>query len=172
MNLKEKMEIDEAIKFLEKQIKNPEEGLPEKIFLFISRITPLINVDLLIKDEGGRTLLSWRDDIHGRGWHIPGGIVRFKEKFETRIRKVTEKEIGAEIEFEKVPLAVNEIICKHDTRGHFISFLYRCFLSEKFIPENKGLNEKDAGYLRWHSSCPENLIKVHEVYKKFIGAER
>ena len=165
------MNINEAINFLEKQIKNPSVGLPEEVFLFISKITPLVNVDLLIKDEKGRTLLSWRDDIHGKGWHIPGGIVRFKEKLEKRIKKVAKTEIGTAVEFESAPMAINQIICEHDTRGHFISFLYKCFLSNKYVLKNKGLSEKDKGYLKWHDSCPENLINVHDIYKKFIQGD-
>jgi len=155
---------------LEKQISNPSIGLPEDIFFFVSRITPLINVDLLIKDEVGRTLLSWRNDrFHGSGWHIPGGIIRYKEKIETRIKKVVKTEIRRAIKFEPKPIAINQFICKHKTRGHFISLLYRCFLSSKYILKNKKLNENDAGYLKWHDSCPKNLLKVQRIYKKFIN---
>ena len=45
MNLKNHIDI------LEKKIKEPKKGLPEEIFLLISRISPLINVDLLIKNK-------------------------------------------------------------------------------------------------------------------------
>jgi len=163
------MKIHEAIDFLDKQISNPSLGLPEEVFLFISRITPMVNVDLLIKDENGQTLLAWRDNQYsGEGWHVPGGIVRFKEKLEKRVLKVAETEIGTKIEFEPNPIAINEIILRQKTRGHFISFLYKCFLSNKFIPKNGGLSNKDPGYLMWHDSCPVNLIKVQEIYRKYI----
>ena len=46
--------------------------------------------------------------------------------------------------------------------------LYECFLPSNFIPENKGLTEKDPEYLKWHNSCPDNLLKFHEIYKKFL----
>ena len=45
------MNISEAIEFLDTEIANPSLGLPEELFIFISRITPMVNVDLLIKDE-------------------------------------------------------------------------------------------------------------------------
>lgn len=163
------MNIHETIEFLDKQISDPSSGLPEELFLFISRLTPMVNVDLLIKDENGRTLLSWRDDsFAGAGWHLPGGIVRFKEKLEERVLKVAEIEIGTVVEFDPVPVTINQVICKHDTRGHFISILYKCFLSSKFIPTNTGLTNTDKGYLMWHDSCPENMVKVHEMYRKYI----
>jgi hypothetical protein len=85
------LNLTDAISVLVKRVPDPSRGLPEEIFYYISRTTPLINVDLLIKDEKGRTLLSWRDDAYaGKGWHVPGGIVRFKESLETRIRRVAE----------------------------------------------------------------------------------
>jgi len=157
-----------AIKFLEKQIKNPSEGMPEEIFFFISKITPMINVDLLIKDEKGRTLLAWRDDDFYKGWHIPGGIIRFKEKSETRIQKVAKREIGYKIKFDPAPMAIYQVMARRNTRGHFISLLYKCFLSNKFVLKNKGLSKKDAGYLMWHDSCPRELLKCQCMYKKYI----
>ena len=163
------MNIHETIELLDKQISDPSSGLPEEVFFFISRLTPMVNVDLLIKDENGRTLLSWRDDsFAGAGWHVPGGIVRFKEKLEERVQKVAETEIGTVVEFVPVPVTINQVICDHDTRGHFISILYKCFLPSKFIPTNTGLTNTDKGYLMWHDSCPENMVKVHEMYRKYI----
>ena len=163
------MNIHETIELLDRQISNPSSGLPEEVFFFISRLTPMVNADLLIKDENGRTLLSWRDDsFAGAGWHVPGGIMRFKEKLEERVQKVAETEIGTVVEFDPVPVTINQVICKHDTRGHFISILYKCFLSNKFIPKNTGLSKTDVGYLMWHNSCPENMVKVHEMYRKYI----
>ncbi len=162
------MNIHQAIQFLDKQIRKPSLGLPEEVFLFVSRVTPMVNVDLLIKDEKGRTLLSWRDDQYaGTGWHLPGGILRFKESLETRVIKVAEKEIGVAVKFDPVPITINQTICPHNTRGHFISILYQCFLSGKFIP-NTGLKKKTIGYLQWHDSCPINLVKVHKIYSRYI----
>ena len=163
------MNIHEAIEFLDKQVSNPSAGLPQEVFFFVSRVTPMVNVDLLIKDENGRTLLSWRDDRYvGTGWHLPGGIVRFKEKLEKRVQKVIETEIGAVVEFDPVPIAINQIILSQKTRGHFISILYKCFLSSEFIPKNIGLSKTDKGYLMWHDSCSENMVSVHEMYRRYI----
>jgi len=164
------MNIAEAIAVLDKHVPNPSAGLPDEVFFYISKTTPLVNVDLLIRDENGRALLSWRNDQYsGKGWHLPGGIVRFKETLETRVKKVAETEIGTDISFDAVPMALNQIIYpERDIRSHFISILYKCFLPSTFIPENKGLSNEDAGYLMWHDSCPDNLIEVHKIYRKYI----
>lgn len=151
----------------------PSQGLSDELFYFISRTTPLINVDLLIQDKLGRTLLSWRDDPYaGTGWHIPGGIVRFKEHLENRILKVAETELGAAVTFDPVPIAISQFIHeKTEVRGHFISLLFRCFLSPDFQPRNEGVTPEEHGYLAWHRNCPDNLISVHNVYRKFITVD-
>ena len=160
--------MDDIIKALEQCIPNSREGLPQEVFEFISRLTPMVNVDLLVKDGRG-TLLSWRDDEYsGPGWHVPGGIVRFKEDFATRIEKVAETELGTIVEFGTDPVAINQVFCDHDTRGHFISFLFECSVAKDYEPDNGELSENDVGYMRWHKSCPDNIVKVHEMYRGLI----
>lgn len=161
--------MKKALKTLDGHSSNPQRGLPEDIFLFISRKTPMINVDLLIKDENGRILLAWRKDKYcGAGWHVPGGIIRYKEKIEKRIKEVARLEIGAPVKFDKNPIAVRQFILNQKERAHFISLLYHCFLVSDFKPQNKGLKPGDAGYLKWHDKPPANLIKVHETYRKYM----
>lgn len=168
------MESKNAINMLDSLIKDPSKGLSEDVFLFLSRSTPLINVDLLIKDEQNRTLMIWRDDEYCKpGWHLPGGIIRFKETIANRIRAVAKNELGVtRIEFNPVPLAINEVI--HSTRknrGHFISLLFKCSLitppdeSHHYI---HGRGKLKINEWMWHSTCPDDIIEVHEMYRRFI----
>ncbi len=165
------MEIKKLIDLLESCIGNPSKGLPDDVFLFLSRITPLINVDLLIKNKENHTLLTWRDDgYYPPGWHIPGGIIRYKETATTRIKAVAATELGACVKFKKDPLAIKEVIHpSRKNRGHGISLLYECSLISP-IDENRRY-EKGApkpGEWAWHERCPNNIIKIHEMYRNFI----
>lgn len=164
------MEIKEAINLLESLIKNPSHGLPEDIFLFVTRITPMVNVDLLIKNKKNQTLLTWREDgLFPSSWHIPGGIIRHKEKIADRIEAVAKKELGAKLTFKKEPLAINEIMCPFKNRDHFISLLYQCKLitsPDKNLQFKKGIPK--PGQWAWHSRCPNNIIPVHKIYQKLI----
>jgi len=171
-----------AINLLDKIIskfrkEQPQMGLPEEIFHFVSRSTPIVNVDLLIKDEDNRVLLAWRDDeFAGSGWHVPGGIVRFKETIVDRLKLVSELEIGSPIEYQDVPLCVEEVILEHDTRGHFVSFLYACKVPNDFVLNNNNsfygnfnfMNEGEVGHLQWHDNCPDNLVPVQTMYISHI----
>ena len=163
--------IADAIKRLKQEVSNPSKGLPDDLFHYISSTTPIINVDLLLKDKNGRTLLSWRNDkFHEQGWHVPGGIIRFKETIKERINEVARIEIGTFLDsYNPEPIAINEVFNhEHEVRSHFISLLYRCSLSNDFVPENKGLSKFDPGYLMWHKSCPDDLLKLHEIYRKYL----
>lgn len=164
------MNLIKAITEIESNIENPRIGLPDEIFKLTSRLTPLVNVDLLIKDKNNRILLAWRDDRYvGAGWHIPGGIVRYKESLENRIHKVAETEIGAPIIFKPAPITMNQVISnRNETRGHFISFLYECSLISDLIPNNKNLSPTDAGFLAWHDECPNNLVTIQDMYRQYI----
>ena len=106
--------------------------MPEDIFYFVGRLTPYINVDLIIRCPINGVLLTWRNDkFSGKGWHIPGGIIRFKEKIKERIKKVGINELGIKINNFKGPVEINEIIVNQKERSHFISLLFECFIQKK-----------------------------------------
>jgi colanic acid biosynthesis protein WcaH len=117
-------------------------------------------------------LLTWREDrYYPPGWHVPGGIIRFRETFGDRIQTVARTELGAEIGRAEGPIAVNQIIHPiRDVRGHFISLLFRCTLESDPNLGNRWREESspEAGQWAWHHTCPQNLISVHEIYRSFM----
>ena len=164
--------LAELIRRVEGYIETPTQTLPEEVFLFISRISPLVNVDLLIQDDRGRTLLTWRSDrFFGPGWHVPGGIIRHKETAADRIRAVAKLELGASITFEPGPILVHEsIMPDRRDRAHAISLLYRCRLSSDLNPQSLFTPGAPLpGQWQWHERCPENLIPEQRAYCGFIG---
>ena len=163
--------LQTAIATLREAIHNPKVGLPEDIFLFVSSLTPMVNVDLLIRDEAGRTLLTWRDDpFYGPGWHIPGGIIRFKESAAERIVAVAAGELGAKLEFAPDPCKLTEIVApSRDLRGHFISLLYRCrLLSPPDAKRRADPSSPKHGEWAWHQGSPEKLLSVHAFYRPYL----
>ena len=165
------MTILEAIKCLKQNVPNPSKGLPEDLFYYLSSTTPIINVDLLIKNKKEYILLAWRDDQYaGKGWHVPGGIIRFKETIKERINEVARIEIGTFVDYyDPEPMAINEIFnYEREVRSHFISLLYRCTLPVDFVLNNKEYSRSDPGYLMWHKSCPDDLLKLQDIYRKYL----
>jgi colanic acid biosynthesis protein WcaH len=124
---------------------------------------------LLIQDQQNRTLLTWRDDdFYGSGWHVPGGIIRYKEHAADRIRKVAREEIGSAVEFEPSPLIIIEAISRERERGHFISMLYRCRLDTEPDPARRAGDQPKRGEWKWHTRAPDDLLPIHRVYAQFL----
>ena len=145
-------------------------GLPEDIFLMTTRLTPMINVDLLIRTPEG-VLLTWREDKHFvPGWHIPGGIIRFMEKIETRLDAVAFSELGATLKKECKLLNIHEFFYPElSSRNHFISLLYEVELASKIaIPRCADLTAPRHGEYAFFHHAPGNLLEPHEVYRKFL----
>lgn len=163
--------LDAAIRRIDKLVATPSEGLPESLFRFVSSVTPMVNVDLLISNPQGQILLTWRDDGHySPGWHVPGGIVRYKETVKERVSAVADLELGAEVECSHL-LAIHEVTdTLKSVRGHFISFLYACALVTPPAPDLRCNNSSPQHQQwLWHESCPENLLEVQGMYRPFIS---
>jgi colanic acid biosynthesis protein WcaH len=163
------VDVRASISALESAIGDPHDGLPPDVFLFVSRIAPLINVDLLIQDPDGRTLLTWRDDqFYGPGWHVPGGIIRYRESTVERIRACAREELDAGVSSDPAPLLVSETFRRERTRGHFISLLYRCRLLSAPDAARHATSEPRSGQWRWHARRPPNLLEEQRSYAQFM----
>jgi len=171
---KKNYNMPEAIDYFNSLIGDPKCGLPEEIFRFVSSIVPMINVDLLIKNDKDQMLLIWREDEYfPPGWHIPGGIIRYKERASERISAVATMELGAKVIHSLKPIAVNEIIMEQlgwRVRGHFISLLYECQMISPptTIRAEKNVTPKH-GEWEWHDTCPDNLYESQKIYKEYFS---
>jgi len=163
--------LQSLVEELSSRIPDSRKGLPSDLFYFISRLTPMLNVDLFIQNEEKQTLLVWRDDSFYKGWHIAGGIIRFKELAADRIKAVAASELGATVSADSEPLAIHEKInCERDVRGHFVALLYRCRLTSPLDEARRCTNPESPvhGQWKWHSNCPDNLLSSHEVYRRYF----
>ena len=143
--------------------------LPQHLFDYVSSITPLISVELIITCPSGLVLLSWRDDgMYGPGWHLPGGIVRHKESLIDRIRIVALKECSIETITSCTFLQVNQVMNPHrDLRGHFITLVYG--LTIDYMPTTDQ-NAYQNGSLGLFTSAPANLIEQHRRFQSLINS--
>ena len=154
------------------RVGNAKNSLPEDVFFLASQLTPMVNVELLINDEKKGTLLTWRhDEFYGPAWHLPGGIIRFKELALTRINKGAKSELGATVTTKNIPIEIHEIINnERDIRGHFISLLYLCTITSSLEKDLKFSKDNPInGHWCWFKKCPDNLLSQHERYRKKIG---
>lgn len=162
--------LGEHVAAIESAIADPRRGLPDEVFYLVTRLTPMTNVDLLIRNERRETLLTWRDDGLYHGWHVPGGIVRYKERMADRVAEVARLELGATVTITPTPVAVNEVIHQDRTvRGHFIAFLFACELSGALDEARRHQGGRPIhGQWAWHHGCPVDIIASHGMYRRFL----
>ena len=150
-------------------------GIGKILFESISRLTPAVSVELIIKSQDQRrSLLTWREDeLYGPGWHVPGGVVRFKEKLTSRVQKVLKNEIGVSASKIEGPIGFHEIFNeKRDKRGHFICFVYKVVLIDDPPFGTKAQNGViTGGSWRWFAKCPDNLIENQRSLVEYIDGK-
>ena len=71
--------------------------LEKELFSSIIENTPLISIDLIIKDSEGKILLGQRINKPAKNsWFVPGGRIYKDEKIEDAFKRITKDEIGKE----------------------------------------------------------------------------
>ncbi|MFA5062288.1 MAG: NUDIX domain-containing protein [Patescibacteria group bacterium] len=135
-----------------KKIDNPHEGLPQPVFDALLGIVPFVACELAVVNKKGELLLTWRSDKWWRGWHFPGGLMRFRETFEERIDAVAWKELGVNLESAKFLFAKD---CSQASRGHVVSLTFLC---KTFMTPKQG---------KFFKKMPKNIIENHkELWEK------
>ncbi len=159
-----------ALEGLLAKLAGPGAELPPALFRFITEVVATSNVDLLVQDTEKRVLLAWREDAFGKGWHVPGSIIRHREEIAHRIRACAEEEFGCDLVVAEGPVALVQIF---DDRGHSVSLCYIAAL--RGAPTRRVVAEgetPEAGDLRWFDVVPSQLYPSHLVYRSLIEALR
>ena len=69
--------------------------LPAKLFATIVENTPLISIDLIVKNEAGEVLLGERTNTPAKGyWFTPGGRIYKNETLAQAFERITQAELG------------------------------------------------------------------------------
>ena len=72
--------------------------LTNEDFLRIVDGTPLVSIDLVLRNERGEILLGRRTNRPAQGrWFVPGGRIRKNERVREALRRISARELGVEI---------------------------------------------------------------------------
>ena len=72
--------------------------LPRDEFLTVVRDTPLVSVDLVVRDPDGRVLVGLRTNEPAKGtWFVPGGRICKDERVADAFARITHDELGVEL---------------------------------------------------------------------------
>ncbi|MHA5057144.1 GDP-mannose mannosyl hydrolase [Acinetobacter schindleri] len=71
--------------------------LPDETFKSVIQHTPLISIDLIVRNEQGEVLLGKRVNAPAKGyWFVPGGRVRKNETLDNAFVRLVREELGIE----------------------------------------------------------------------------
>lgn len=71
--------------------------LPDETFKRVIQYTPLISIDLIVRNEQGEVLLGKRVNAPAKGyWFVPGGRVRKNETLDDAFIRLVREELGIE----------------------------------------------------------------------------
>jgi colanic acid biosynthesis protein WcaH len=72
--------------------------LPPEVFSVVVRSTPLVSIDLLVRDAEGRLLVGRRRNQPARGcWFVPGGRIGKDERLADAFARITGDELGVSL---------------------------------------------------------------------------
>ena len=93
--------------------------LSRELFLTVVASTPLVSIDLVVRDPGGRFLVGMRTNPPAQGfWFAPGGRIRKDETLDAAFRRITEAELGTVFERSAAgPAMVHEHFYAEDFTG-------------------------------------------------------
>jgi colanic acid biosynthesis protein WcaH len=136
-----------------RKIDNPRLGLPQAVFDELVKIVPFVACELIIVGKKG-ILLTWREDNWWRGWHFPGGLLRYKESFAKRIRKTAWEELGIRIKKYRFLFPANY---PNSPRNHGVSLIFLC---------TTDMPPKDGKFFK---KMPRDIINEHKkLWNKII----
>ena len=69
--------------------------LDKKTFAEVVRHTPLISIDLIVRNSSGKYLLGMRNNEPARNyWFVPGGRINKNEILDDAFSRISQKELG------------------------------------------------------------------------------
>jgi colanic acid biosynthesis protein WcaH len=72
--------------------------LDDRNFLEVVRSTPLVSIDLIVRDSDGHILVGMRNNEPARGtWFVPGGRIYKDETVSRALSRISQAELGIEL---------------------------------------------------------------------------
>jgi colanic acid biosynthesis protein WcaH len=135
-------------------------------FIEVVRLTPLVSIDLIVRDPSGQVLVGLRSNKPAQNtWFVPGGRICKDERIAAAFQRITQTELGTELDIAQARfLGVYEHMYTDNFASlagvstHYIVLAYEISLAQPLsnLPE-----DQHAAY-RWFSV--EELLQAEDVH--------
>ncbi|MCL1139575.1 GDP-mannose mannosyl hydrolase [Shewanella pneumatophori] len=146
--------------------------LPQEDFKKVVKNTPLISIDLIIKNKLGQVLLGKRNNRPAQGyWFVPGGRIVKDETFDNAFSRLTLFELGKAYSLTSAMFLgpYEHLYCDcfsgDDFTTHYVVLAYELTLNEDLsgLPE-----EQHSDYRWWDVNKLLNSNIVHDNTKAYF----
>lgn len=150
--------------------------LSEQIFRIVIESTPLVSIDLVIRNWEGRILLRRRLNRPAQGlWFVPGGRVQKNESLDEAFLRITNYEIGQTFKRRQARLmGVYEHFYRDSVFGreeespntHYVVLAYTLFLPRGFHLTLPEIQHSD--YRWWPVRDIQHSRDIHENIRAYL----
>jgi len=148
--------------------------LDEKRFLQIIDATPLVSIDFIVQNQGGKVLLGRRLNRPAQGfWFVPGGRILKSEKVATAFDRISRAEIGVRLD-KPILVGVYDHIYDNNFAGapgintHYVVIAYRCDFPAGAVVTS---DPQHSALEWWDREAILQSAEVHQNTKAYFSHE-
>ncbi|MDO6565297.1 GDP-mannose mannosyl hydrolase [Amphritea sp. 1_MG-2023] len=145
-------------------------------FKLVLDSTPLISIDLVVKDSDGKVLLGKRLNKPAKGyWFVPGGRVLKNERLEAAFARLTEIELGIKLNINSAHyLGLYEHFYHDSALSDVVSthYIVNAFVIELSEPLSSLPVEQHSDYRWLNENELLNATDVHDHSKWYFMNEK
>ena len=143
-------------------------------FSLVISSTPLVSIDLVVKNKQGQALLGQRLNRPAKGfWFVPGGRILKNESLADAFKRLTVDELGQAFTIEQASLLApfdhfyDDNVFGEDFSTHYVAIAYVLVLEEEL--DKLPMNIQHDNY-QWFS-IEELMVddSVHQHTKNYFG---
>ena len=141
--------------------------LDKEIFSTVIESTPLVSIDLVIKNKRGEALLGQRLNRPAKNyWFVPGGRILKNEPLADAFKRLTLEELGQEFSLEQASLLApfdhfyEDNVFGDDFSTHYVAIAY--VLTLECALDKLPMNVQHDNY-QWFNI--DELMKLDEVHQ-------
>ncbi|MCG7601006.1 GDP-mannose mannosyl hydrolase [Halomonas sp. McH1-25] len=150
--------------------------LSEQTFRTVVESTPLVSIDLVIRNREGRILLGRRLNRPAQGfWFVPGGRIQKNEPLDEAFQRITKYELGQVFTRRQARLmGIYEHFYRDSVFGkeeempdtHYVVLGYSMFLPDDFNLVPPAIQHSD--YRWWRRDEMTSSPEVHEYTQAYV----
>lgn len=140
--------------------------LEDEQFKQVINVTPLISIDLVLRDDTGRILLGLRRNRPASGfWFVPGGRIFKNERVEDAFFRITQAELGVSYSVDNSQFLgvyqhlYDDCVFGADVDTHYVVLAFEIKLDRDLIDQ---LPKNQHQAFEWFSV--EDLLKHEHVH--------